>query len=164
MKSLFGHLLIAPPQERDLDFLRTVILLIQHSEEQAFGVVLNRPTSTKVRQVWRGTRRRQANGFVYSGGPVSGPLIALHAEPSLGELEVLQGVYYSVQKRHLEILLHAAKHPLKVFQSHVGWGPGQLEEVVANGPWRILPATAEHVFHIGSDLWDQVSKAASEPA
>ena len=41
MKPLQGHLLIAPPQERDLDFIRTVILLIQHSQEQAFGVALN---------------------------------------------------------------------------------------------------------------------------
>ena len=54
MKSLAGHLLIAPQQERDLDFMRTVILLIQHSEEQAFGVVLNRPTTTTARQTWRG--------------------------------------------------------------------------------------------------------------
>ena len=53
MKSLAGHLLIAPQHERDLDFIRTVILLIQHSEEQALGVVLNRPTTTTVRQVWR---------------------------------------------------------------------------------------------------------------
>ena len=54
MKSLAGHLLIAPSQERDPDFAGTVILLIQHSEEQAFGVVLNRPTTTTVREVWQG--------------------------------------------------------------------------------------------------------------
>ena len=54
MKALLGHLLIAPQHERDLDFVGTVILLIQHSEEQAFGVVLNRPTTTTVQQAWRG--------------------------------------------------------------------------------------------------------------
>jgi putative transcriptional regulator len=164
MKTLLGHLLIAPPQTRDLDFIRTVILLIQHSEEQAFGVVLNRATSTTVRQAWQGRSRCQRDEFVYSGGPVSGPLMALHTNPSLGKIEVLPGVYYSVQKRHLETLLHATTHPLKVFQSHVGWGPDQLERFLEDGPWRTLPATTEHVFHAGPNLWEEVSKLASEPS
>ncbi len=50
MKSLTGQLLVAPQEERDLDFIGTVILLVQHSEEQAFGLVLNRPTSRTVKQ------------------------------------------------------------------------------------------------------------------
>jgi len=156
MKTLLGHLLIAPPDERDLDFIRTVILLIQHSEEQAFGVVLNRPTATTIRQAWRG--RCQRDGFVYSGGPVSGPLLALHTNPSLGEIEVLPGVYYSVQKRQLEQLVRCPDGSLKVFRSHVGWGPNQLERFLEDGPWRIMPATAEHVFHSGPSLWEEVSK------
>ena len=113
MKSLLGHLLIAPPHERDLDFIRTVILLIQHSEEQAFGVVLDRPTPTKVRQAWQGRSRCQHDEFVYTGGPVSSPLIALQTEPFLGEIEVLPGVYYSVQKGHLEQLLRYPMHSLR---------------------------------------------------
>jgi putative transcriptional regulator len=164
MKSLTGHLLIAPPQERDLDFIGTVILLIQHSEEQAFGLVLNRSTTTTVRQAWQGRSRCKRDEFVYSGGPVSGPLMALHAEPSLGEIEVLPGVYYSVQKEHLEQLIRYPRRPLKIFQSHVGWGPGQLERFLENNPWQIMPATAEHVFHLGPDLGDEVSKLTSEPS
>ena len=124
MKPLLGHLLIAPPEVRDLDFIGTVILLVQHSEEQAFGVVLNRPTTTTVRQAWRG--RCQRDGFLYSGGPVSGPLLALHTNQSLGEIEVLPGVFYSVQKRQLDQLVRCPGGSLKMFQSHVGWGPGDL--------------------------------------
>jgi putative transcriptional regulator len=89
--------------------------------------------------------------------PVSGPLLALHADPSLGEIEVLPGVYYSVQKRQLEQLVRNPSHPLKIFQSHVGWGPDQLERFLKDGPWRILRATAKHVFHIGPNLWKEVS-------
>ena len=162
MTSLAGHLLIAPQDERDLDFIRTVILLIQQSEEQAFGVVLNRPTTTTVHQAWRRQSRCKRDEFVYSGGPVSSPLMALHTDPSLGEIEVLPGVYYSVQKKRLEQLVRYPNHPLKLFQSHVGWGPGQLERFVEDGPWRILPATGEHVFHAGPSLWEEVSKLANE--
>jgi putative transcriptional regulator len=158
MQTLLGHLLIAPPQERDRDFIGAVILLIQQSEEQAFGVVLNRPTTTTLREVLGG--RCQSDAPVYAGGPVSGPLLALHADGSLGEIEILPGVYYSVQKRQLEQLVRSTGHPLKVFDSHVGWGPDQLERFLEDGPWRIVPATAEQVFHAGPNLWEEVSKLA----
>lgn len=53
--------------------------------------------------------------------------MALHTDPFLGEIEVLPGVFYSVQKRRLRELFDAKRHPTKVFHSHIGWGPGQLE-------------------------------------
>ena len=69
MKSLAGHLLIAPPEGRDLDFIGTVIFLIQYSEEQAFGVVLNRPTSKTVAKTLGGKKRCECQQPIYSGGP-----------------------------------------------------------------------------------------------
>ncbi len=157
MKSLQGHLLVAPPQERDLNFIGAVILLIQHSEEQAVGVLLNRRTTTTIRQVWRGKGRCQRDDCVYSGGPVSGPLMALHTDATLGEIEVLPGVYYSVQYAHLEHLVRYPKHPFKMFQSHVGWGPGELERFVERHQWGVVPATPERVFPEGPGLWEELS-------
>ena len=148
MKTLQGHLLIAPPHERDLDFIRTVILLIQHSEEQAFGVVLNRPTATTLRQQPARWRRCDDDECVYSGGPVSGPLLALHTDPFLGEIEVLPGVFCSVRKKTAERTVRTPRHPVKVFQS--SWlGTWSTRTIPGGGPWRILPATAEHVFSVG---------------
>jgi putative transcriptional regulator len=49
MNSLAGHFLIAPPDLHDPDFIKTMILVIQHSEEQAFGVIPNRPTNKTIR-------------------------------------------------------------------------------------------------------------------
>jgi putative transcriptional regulator len=160
MTTLQGHLLVAPPQEPDPDFARAVILLIQHCEQQAFGVVLNRPDGTALRQVWRGKCRR-GDDLLYSGGPVPGPLIALHADRPFGEIEVFPGVFYSVKQKSLKGLFETEGRPLKVFQSHVGWGPGQLDQFLANGPWRTMPAAAEHVFDTTSDLWDRVSALVS---
>ncbi len=158
MKSLAGHLLIAPPQERDIDFIGTVILLIQHSEEQAFGVVLNRPTSKTVGKAWTGKKRWACDQPVYSGGPVASPLIALHTDKFLSEIEVLPGVYYSLQKGHLESLIRHPTGPFKIFTSHVGWGPGQLERFVEAGPWQILPATPDRVFDAEPKFWDRMAK------
>ncbi len=158
MKLLTGHLLIAPPQERDLDFIRTVILLVQHSEEQALGVVLNRPTNKTVGKVWKGKKRWECNQPAYSGGPVSSPLMALHTESSVADLEVLPGVYYFVRQKLLEQLLHRPVSPFKIFISHAGWGPLQLERWIVARDWRTLPATPKHVFDTGTDLWEEVSK------
>ena len=42
-----GKLLIASPSMADY-FHRTVILMVEHSDEGAFGLVLNRPSETTV--------------------------------------------------------------------------------------------------------------------
>ena len=158
MPTLQGQLLVAPLQERDLNYLGTVILVIQHSEEQAVGVTLNRPTTTTIRQVWRGKGRCLRDECVYSGGPVSGPLVVLHTDASLGEVEVFKDTYYSLQDANLERLVRHPNHPFKMFQSHIGWGPGGLERFVTRGPWTVLPATMEHVFHAGPGLWEALCR------
>jgi putative transcriptional regulator len=158
MTSLAGHLLIAPPQERDVDFLRAVILMVQHSEEQAFGVVLNRPMNKTVGKVWKGKKRWECNQPAYSGGPVASPLMALHTDASIADLEVLPGVYYSIRQKLLDQLLHQPVGPFKIFISHVGWGPSQLERWIAARGWRTLPALPRHIFDTGTNLWEEVSK------
>ena len=88
--------------------------------------------------------------------------MVLHTDPSLGEIEVLPGVFYSVEKRRLKELFDAKRHRMKVFHSHVGWGREQLDQFLEDGPWRILSATAEHIFSVGTNLWEEVSKLANE--
>jgi putative transcriptional regulator len=48
VESLRGHLLIAGPGLLDPNFWRTVVLVGEHSEEGALGVVLNRSSETSV--------------------------------------------------------------------------------------------------------------------
>jgi putative AlgH/UPF0301 family transcriptional regulator len=70
----------------------------------------------------------------------------------------MPGVYYSVRQNLLEQLLRRPVGPFKIFISHVGWGPSQLERWIAAGDWRTLPATPKHVFDTGTNLWVEVSK------
>lgn len=156
MSSLAGYLLIAPPSERDPDFVKSVILLIQHSEQQAVGVVLNRPSTKTVNDVWPGKRKWQCHQCVYSGGPVPGPLMAVHTCPLCGEIEVLPGVHYSVQKKHLEAVVQRADLRFKMFDSHVGWGPGQVERWLEAKGYRTLPSAPEQVFASGMNLWEEI--------
>jgi len=149
MTSLAGHLLVAPPTETDPDFVDTVILLIQHSEQQAVGVVLNRPSNKTINDIWTGKRKETIQQCVYSGGPVSGPLMAIHTHQPLAEIEIIGGVYYSARKNHVEKIVTVPDICCKFFDGHVGWGPGQLEQWLEAKGFRILPATAKDVFDAG---------------
>ena len=52
MDNLKGQLLVASPHLLDPNFVRTVVLLIHHSDEGSFGVVLNRPADNTIKELW----------------------------------------------------------------------------------------------------------------
>jgi len=164
MKSLQGQLLIASPQLLDPNFVKTVVLLIQHSDQGALGVVLNRPTSKKVKELWKevGNAPCHSEAPVCLGGPVSGPLMAVHTNQFLAEMEILPGVFFAAKKKHLDELVLQQDDPLKMFFGHAGWGPGQVDNEIQAGGWLTMPATTEYVFYHGEDLWEKVSKQAAQ--
>ena len=51
MPSLQGRFLIASPHLEDPNFMRAVILMVQHDEEGAFGLILNRPFEQQLSDV-----------------------------------------------------------------------------------------------------------------
>ena len=75
MQSLQGQLLVAPDSEVDPDFAKTVVLLIQHSEAQAVGLVLNRRTAMTAKELWKQVIKKRCDleTHVNCGGPVPGP-------------------------------------------------------------------------------------------
>ncbi len=158
MESLEGHLLVASPQLLDPNFARSLVLLIEHNAEGAFGVIINRPVSKTLQEVWRevGSSPCHSRRPIYLGGPVPGPLLALHDRPDLAETEPLPGVYLAAKKQHLDALVLTEESAYKVFIGHSGWGAGQLENEMREGAWRSLPATAELVFSTNDDLWESV--------
>lgn len=158
MQSLQGRLLVTAASELDPDFVKAVILLIQHCPEQAVGVVLNRRSDSTIKELWKRAVKRpcELDGYVNCGGPVPGPPMAIHMHQPLGEIEVLPGVHYSVKKKNLEALGRLPGVQMKLFDSHAGWGPGQLERRIEQGAWRIVPATIESVFGGEDGLWDEL--------
>jgi putative transcriptional regulator len=162
MDSLEGRLLVASPHLQDANFVRTVVLIVQHNDEGALGVVVNRPTSKLVQELWEeiGQSACPSAEPVFLGGPVSGPIMAVHAHESLAELEVLPGLFFAAKKANLDQLVAQDEHLYRIFVGHSGWGPGQLEGELEVGAWLTTPATAEYVFydHADGDLWAEVSK------
>lgn len=158
MESLAGHLLVASPQLLDANFARSLVLMIQHNEEGAFGLVVNRPISKTIQELWRevGSGACNSRQPIHLGGPVPGPLMALHNKRPLAEVEVVPGVFFAAKKPNLDKLVLTEEPSYKVFVGHSGWGAGQLENELKQGAWRTLSATAEHVFSSDDTLWETV--------
>ncbi len=158
MENLTGHLLIAIPDLGDPNFSKTVVMMFQHNEEGASGVILNRPSDVNIKRVWDEVADEPCDceDPVNIGGPVQGPLIALHGSLELAETPVVSGVFISVGRENLNELVHQTAKPFKLFSGYSGWGSGQLESEIQRGGWLTLKATAGHVFDSPDGLWRQV--------
>jgi putative transcriptional regulator len=162
MKSLQGHFLVAAAQQLDPNFAQAVILVAGHTERAAFGVIVNAPSEKRGRLprpkpiCFPDTQAR-----LFCGGPVTGPLMALHMKAFLGERQLLPGVFFSRKERNVLRLMWRAERQCKIFTSYAGWGPGQLDYGVEQGIWRVVPATPEQIFSDASDLWEQLSRQVS---
>ena len=157
-KSLHGHLLVASPDLLDPNFHRTVVLIVEHSAQGTLGLVLNRPSDMQIKDLWEkiGDSPCESVQPLHFGGPVDGPLMAVHAHESLADSTVLPGLYFSMQKHHLDELISKPDDSYRFFVGNAGWSAGQLESEMQEGSWLTAPASVELVLYNGDDLWDKV--------
>ncbi len=160
MKTLSGQLLVATPRLPDENFYRTVVLMIEHNENGALGVVLNRLADRSVEELWQEVSDVECHWHrpLNLGGPVSGPLMAIHTDSESAEMEIIPGLYLAAQKDNLDHLVQQEQHRCRIFLGHSGWGGGQLEDEIKQGAWHITQATLENIFHAEDDLWESVAK------
>ncbi len=157
MTSLQGHLLVASPYLANSPFTGTVIFLLQHTEQGAWGVVLNRPAEASIRDFWQQVSDEpcESRQPVNVGGPISGPVIAVHDYEPLAEAVVPPGVYLASQRDHLEQLVQQTEHSFRLFVGHSGWIGGQLNHELEHGLWLTTPATPDVLFGSEADLWQR---------
>jgi putative transcriptional regulator len=161
MTSLKGHLLIADAGLLDPMFGRSVVLLLDHDEARAMGVILNIPISTMMTDL---AGKLFEEGFSwdkphYLGGPVAGPLVVLHEIEALSDREVVPGVYATLDAVKAQEVSSRKAEPSLILANHSAWRPGQLEDEFGSGLWHVLPATAEVVFwRTDADLWEVTTK------
>lgn len=159
MSSLAGQLLVAARSLRDPDFRRTVILLLEHNDDGALGVVLNRPSERTIREVWETVEFDpcESEQSLNHGGPVQGPLIALHTSEELGEKRLTDGLYLSMQRDTVDPLVRQTEHPYRIYSGNSGWGGGQLEGEMLAGSWYTTPTHVNDIFAPHETLWREVT-------
>ncbi len=141
-----GRLLVATPLIGDGTFHQTVVHLIAHSAEGAFGVVLNRPSDTPAAEVVGGWgARAAAPGVVFVGGPVDGDTV------------VGLGVGGSIDLHADPDDLPDAPAEVRLFAGQAGWGPGQLEDELGQRAWWVVDGAPDDLLtRDPAGLWDRV--------
>ena len=160
MYSFQGQFLVAARHQHDPNFVETVILVVEHSDQGAFGVIVNCPRTTP--QIPRTEQPLSGKARLYFGGPVTGPLMAVHDDASFAEHEILPGVFFAGKEENVVPLMRQTKQPCKVFTGYAGWEPGQLEYEIEQRVWRVVPGTAERIFSKSDELWEELSKEVME--
>jgi putative transcriptional regulator len=166
VESLRGHLLIAGPSLLDPNFWRTVVLVGDHSEEGALGIVLNRSSETPVEEALPElTLLAEDLGAVHVGGPVQPSAVVVLADfvdPDAAETLVLDSVGFlpsEIEPNTLGELRRA-----RVYAGYAGWGPGQLDGELEEGSWIVEPARPEDVFTDDPEsLWSDVLRRKGGP-
>ena|SRR5687768_16486216 len=145
-------LLLSMPQLQDPNFARTVVLLCDFTPGGAFGLVLNRPTEMAARDMVRLTPPVVGGNTLplYIGGPVQPELgwILVNEPPASGEYRTVRdGLYLSSSPELLRAVLEQEPSPrARVIAGYAGWGPGQLDEELAESAWLIGDVHIDLVF------------------
>ena len=159
MENLSGKVLLANASLFDPNFRRTVVLIGHHDDEGAVGVVLNRPLDIAVDDAAPALAGLVTPGdLLYEGGPVqpdAAVVVAEFDDPSKAELLAFSDVGFLPDAR--DPAEAGGLRRARVFAGYSGWGPGQLEQEMAEDAWIVAPAIPDDVFGDEPErLWEQV--------
>lgn len=159
MESLRGHLLIAGAGLWDPNFRRAVVLVGQHDEEGAVGVVLNRVTEVAVDEAVPPLAELVEPGeHLFVGGPVqpqAAVVVADFEHPEHAEVLALGSIGFLPEEVGPDQI--GGIRRARVFAGYAGWGPGQLEAELGQESWIVEPASPEDVFTGRPEgLWSEV--------
>ena len=162
--SLAGQLLVASPSMGDPRFSHTVILMVEHNRDGAFGIIINlpieeRPLASLLESLGEKNVTVTGSVRVFAGGPVQpevGFVVHTTDYRRPGTIDINGSVAVTSSR---EILLDIGnnKGPTKslVAFGYAGWGPGQLENEIGLGAWFIASAEPKLVFDEDREsLWD----------
>ncbi len=170
--ALRGQLLIASRKLRDPNFFKTVVLMVEHGDHGAMGLVINRPSSVTVTDALAGHFEfPDSREVVYIGGPVEpAALFLLHdsQEMDVGEPPIVPGVFVGSSGTAFEHVIRSVADGTRGIRYRVvcgcaGWAPGQLEGEIGRGDWLLAPASAEFAFPENPYvLWNELMQQQSQ--
>ena len=144
----------------DPRFEHAVVLMVEHGDDGAMGLILNQPMTTRVDKVWDqiSTTPCPLDQPLMRGGPCEGPLMMLHDRSGQSQIDVCSGVCFTADETMVRELLASEPHTMRFFVGYAGWGPGQLEGELNQGGWLVTPASAQVAFDPDADdgLWMRV--------
>jgi putative transcriptional regulator len=162
--SLAGQLLVASPTIGDPRFDRTVILMVEHTPQGAFGIAINlpmgeRPVAKLLEMLGDNDATVSGDVRIFAGGPVQPTAgFVVHSSDYRRDGTVIIDARLAVTASR-EIVRdigsnHGPKQSLVAF-GYAGWGPGQLQGELERGAWVTAPADPKLIFDAARDkVWD----------
>jgi putative transcriptional regulator len=163
MTGMTGRLLVATPRLEDPNYRRTVVLLLDHGEDGALGIVVNRPLQVDVSAVLPAWQPHvTAPPRLFQGGPVAlDSALGVVAVPGDDEEPVgvrrIIGALGLVDLDTPPEVVAGGVAGLRIFAGYAGWARTQLEAEIAEGSWYVVDAEARDPFSDRPELlWRQV--------
>jgi putative transcriptional regulator len=158
---LRGRLLVAAPPLVDPNFDRTVVLMLEHGEAGALGIVLNRPSDTSLDDVfpeWHALVSPPAVAF--AGGPVATDAVIALARRGAALVDGFTEIVDDLGTINLAgdpVDIGESLVSIRVFAGYAGWAPYQLEAEIAQGAWFEVAMQPDDAFAVAPDrLWRDV--------
>lgn len=155
-QSLRGQCLVAAKSLRDPNFYKTSVLIVEHGDHGAMGLVVNRPSKALIRNALAEFfNLEECNAPLFLGGPVEPrALLVLHNDEDFsgGERPVVPGIFIGNSEEAFKgVIQRAAAQEeglqFRIFSGCAGWAPGQLEGELARGDWHPVTLGRRIIFH-----------------
>jgi putative transcriptional regulator len=138
-----------------------VVLICEHSDEGALGLVLNRPGDVAVSDAAAElVPLAGSDTLIDIGGPVQPDALLVLAEFDDPEQDAGMHIIGSLgimgDRRTIEELVESTER-VRVFAGYAGWGRGQLDAELDRDDWFVAPAGIDDIFDTNAELlWQRV--------
>lgn len=139
-----GSLLVAKPTVDDDYFRRSVILLINHDDNGAMGLVLNNMSTLMLSEVLPDVKVVN-DAPLYIGGPVNPEMMfyihTLGTEVIPNSVPVADGLYFAGDFEAMKDYLESGGETagkVKFIAGYSGWSAGQLMDEIERNDWAVL--------------------------
>jgi len=157
-----GEVLVASANIKKGIFHESVILLMSHGPKGDMGLIINRPTKYRVKQVYPGFVMAGKAGRLFVGGPVRNAVLSALVKSKTelaGMTEVLLNIHHGIVKNNFDAAKYFSSDvaAVRFYSGYVGWGQGQLESELRRGDWYIYDADPSVVFDGNADtMWQDL--------
>jgi putative transcriptional regulator len=155
--NLSNHFLIAMPSMLDPVFGGTVVYLCEHNERGALGMVINKPTSIMMHELFDRLDLKLeiaplSENPVMFGGPVQDDRGFVLHSPSgsfSSMLKVTEDIAFTTSRDILEAVASGqGPDRLLVSIGYAGWSAGQLEQEITQNGWLTVAADPSVIFDL----------------
>lgn len=154
---LTKHLLIAMPALHDPNFSRTVTVICEHNQHGAMGIVVNQPITLCVEDlisylaVDTDDQQTHNRDPVYAGGPVNANrgFILHDSDRNWKSTYTIDDDLKLTTSEDILLDIGRGTGPENsiVALGYAGWGPGQLEQELADNAWLTVPYQSKIIFN-----------------